>query len=250
MRRIYFILSLLYLATLFTSCKDDEKDGFIISPKEMNLVAGETKTIKVNGGVSGYDFISGNQYIASVENDGVITALRVGQTDIRVRDKNNSTAKCRVKVTGKNKMYIEPCMKFESGISQVKSFEKRTLKREDSETLYYSGENPMVYEISYSFINNKLIGSSVLIPGNKTNAELLGRFIAERYIIIKIEDSNIYFISVDQKIIGGITAGYKGSKPYYLVVYASAQIIADRSSTVDISDIKEKVNEIKNGIKL
>lgn len=87
MRRIYFILSLLYLATLFTSCKDDEKNGFIISPKEMNLVAGETKTIKVNGGVSGYDFISGNQYIASVENDGVITALRVGQTDIGLRVK-------------------------------------------------------------------------------------------------------------------------------------------------------------------
>ena len=144
MRKIYFLLPVLCLTILFTSCKEDEKNDLNISPVEMNLTVGDTKIIKVNDGVSGYYFTSGNEYIASVEKDGVITAIRIGETEITVRDKNNSSAKCKVKITGKSKMYTEPCMQFGASISQVKSFEKRTLRGEDDESLVYLGENKYV----------------------------------------------------------------------------------------------------------
>lgn len=249
MRKVYFLLSVLFLTTLFTSCKDDEKEGLSISPKDMNLVAGQSGTIKVNGGTSGNQFTSGNEYIATVTNDGVVEAIRVGETEITVRDKNNASAKCKVKVTGKSKMYTEPYLQFGASKSKVKSFEKRTLLNEDTDALSYYGENNYVSTVIYMFKNNKLESSGVFLPYTKSNANMLAEFLQERYIVFTDGESNIYFTSIDGKTGGEITAQVINYNAYYLVVYIPLDYKEGRSNAMDINQIKEKANRIKNGIK-
>ena len=251
MRKIYFLFSVLCLTTLFTSCSEDDKDGGLkISPKEMNLVVGQTAAIKIDGGVSGNQFTSGNEFIASVKSDGVVTAVRVGETEITVRNKNNSTAKCKVKITGKSKLYTEPYLKFGASVSQVKSFEKRTLKSEDNEFIYYKGENKYVEIVAYNFENKKTISSAVFSPVSKSNAELIVEFLSERYIMMTDGDETVLFMSPDEKIIGGIDALRIGSDYYYLIVYAPAQNTPKRTGSIDITSIKEKVLKVKNDMNL
>lgn len=248
MRKIYFLLSVLCLSTLFASCKDDKEEGLEISPKEMNLVVGETKTIKVNGGVSGCKFISANENIASVEGNGVVTAVLAGETEITVTDKNNVSAKCKIKVAAKSKMYTEPYLQFGASMSQVKSFEKRTIISDDGKYLFYNGENKYVDAVAYTFENKKLTASAVFVPVSNLNTDLLVAFLGERYILSVDYDSDIYFISPDEKIIGSVTVANISSGLQFLILYLPSNR-TNKSIDIDYKFIKERVKEIKNSMK-
>ena len=78
-------------------------DSLIVSPKDMELIVGDSQVISVNK--KGSKFESRDENIASVDQNGNVTGVNVGNTVIKVTDKDGMTAE--IIVTVKNKATLK-----------------------------------------------------------------------------------------------------------------------------------------------
>ena len=98
------ILSLmLIVSSIFLfSCKEDDNftDGKL-KKTNLTLNVGESSQLEYTG--MDCTFQSGNPLIASVTNDGMVTGVHVGKTNIRA-----NWSSCEVEVKSKNNFYVDP----------------------------------------------------------------------------------------------------------------------------------------------
>ena len=78
-------------------------DSLIVSPKNMELIVGDSQVISVNK--KGSKFESRDENIATVDQNGNVTGVNVGNTVIKVTDKDGMTAE--IIVTVKNKATLK-----------------------------------------------------------------------------------------------------------------------------------------------
>ena len=78
-------------------------DSLIVSPKDMELIVGDSQVISVNK--KGSKFESRDENIATVDQNGNVTGVNVGNTVIKVTDKDGMTAE--IIVTVKNKATLK-----------------------------------------------------------------------------------------------------------------------------------------------
>jgi uncharacterized protein YjdB len=109
MENNYFILLTILMTTFFFSCeKDDPVVSCISIPSEVTLDAGSSKKITVahtpsNLPAPSYVWETSNNTIFTVDNNGNITGLKVGEATLTVKAPTlNLTASCKVKVTAVN----------------------------------------------------------------------------------------------------------------------------------------------------
>ena len=85
--------------------------GVTVSDKEIVLVPGESKevvaSIRPEGSTDNVHWSSGNEYIATVNSEGKITAHTVGTTDITVMTSSGKTATVKVIVLGLSRTSLE-----------------------------------------------------------------------------------------------------------------------------------------------
>lgn len=165
----------------FASCSSDEEESVTLSSRTVTMKCDETKTLKATGNVN--TWTSENEFVATVDRNGIITAGHVGETNI-VASGNNGSAMCKVTVEGKYNYYIEPLCKKGVKKSDVKKYESRKLKSETDNSLLYNGENSMVTGVGYSFDDSGELKMAIAIVPHDNSTTLAGHlsnFLLERY---------------------------------------------------------------------
>ena len=86
---------------VYVTAKEEPKveEKLTVTPPDGKLIVGTNYTLEVNGSLDGnYKFISGNDDIATVDEDGVITAVGAGKVTITITTQNGSSTTVTIEV--------------------------------------------------------------------------------------------------------------------------------------------------------
>ena len=142
-----FLASMLIVFSL-SSCSNDDDSAITISPKEVTMKVDEIKQLQTTGDIQKWS--SEDNFIASVSPTGAVTANHVGETNVMASG-NGYSATCKIVVEPQYSYYIEPLCQAGITKAAVKRFEKRNLRSETSDGLFYDGENALVSAVAYQF---------------------------------------------------------------------------------------------------
>lgn len=191
-----FLICIL-LMQIMTSCSNDEgAEKNKLNVNKITLTAGQETVLVYDGECT---WSSDNSLIAEVNDNGVVTAHRVGETNI-----NANNESCRVTVVPRYNTYEEPTMNWGFQMSEVKKIMKDyTLLSEDDDILFYLGEGAVLL-YGFHFTNDKLDWSSISADFLESGEEIL-EFLDERYVPIDFDEENLQmiFISLDEKVLIG-----------------------------------------------
>lgn len=153
MKKIYFVFAAVLVAVTFISCeKDDPVVTSISVPNEVTLDAGSSKKITVTHTPSdlpapSYVWETSDNSIFTVDNNGNITGLKVGEGTLTVKAPTlNLTASCKVKVTPVNatsislsqqsaNLLLGSSLKLEATILPENTTDKSVLWKSGNETI-------------------------------------------------------------------------------------------------------------------
>ncbi len=172
--------------------------------------------------------------IAEVDNNGNVTANRVGITNIKA---NGDI--CKVTVNPNYTTYEEPYLKFGASMNEVKNaMSGYTLSsKTDANNLVYIGKNVIDY-YDYMFKNNGLY--AVILATDIFKGAETSKFLAERYIVVSIDENQnkILLASIDMEI--GVMVQINDKTGAILIMYASVKdtkSISDK--TLDILEVNQ-----------
>ena len=224
---------MLIIASAFSlsSCSSDDDDSGL-SQKEIILKVGQSMTLSYGGGECTWS--SDQPLIAEVDNNGNVTANRVGITNIKA---NGDI--CKVTVNPNYTTYEEPYLKFGASMNEVKNaMSGYTLSsKTDANTLVYIGKNVIDY-YDYMFKNNGLY--AVILATDIFKGAETSKFLAERYIVVSIDENQnkILLASIDMEI--GVMVQINDKTGAILIMYASVKdtkSISDK--TLDILEVNQ-----------
>lgn len=203
------VLSILLFAIGIFSCeREDPQDNEIsLNQEVVEINFGSEFQLDATFNRTGYtaqNFVweSANSEVASVNNFGLVTANRVGTTQVTVRtDDGQFTKSSEVTVIATNNLYREPFLEFNSSRNAIKAFETRTLEGEDDVVIAYSGENSSVRNVVYVLENEIFVSVGVLLRTTEAIAEQALNFLDQRYQY-EGDEEGFFFYSKDDILIG------------------------------------------------
>jgi hypothetical protein len=178
MKHLLFFISIALI--MLTSCKKDEDKVVEVQlfQNHVDLKSSDSFQIQTVVPDATLVFSSNNEFVATVNPSGLVTASRIGEANIEVSN-DQSKAILSVTVTPQSTLYDEPICDWSLVKSKVIEMEGDP----DSETIEgigYLVDNPSSPMKIYLFNElNKLVASSVLVDRSK--GEELNTFINERY---------------------------------------------------------------------
>lgn len=200
MKKLFGLMLLCATMTVsFTACSDNENDLRKLSRNELSLIAGQNAQLTYHNGDCTWK--TDEPLIAEVDDNGMVTAKRIGETTIWANDES-----CKVTVKPKYNTYMEPCIDWGTSKSSVKSFMNGyDIINENSNTLSYMDYN-RGFGYVYVFENNSLSGS-IVMTDILYHGEEATDFLLERYVTIHVDRDEplILMSSIDGKTAIGIT---------------------------------------------
>ena len=172
------------LPMVFTSCGDDNDEMLTLDQTSMTInYKGEA--VKLKASEKNVTWTSDNDFIASVDDDGKVTPLHAGNTNI-VATKDGNKATCKVTVNPTNTKFTLPVLNFGNTMDQVKSAVTAqnlnlNLVDEDEYTdegikwneLYFATGTQMNYPwYAYIFQTGKLAVSALTVGGDDDMIDL------------------------------------------------------------------------------
>lgn len=181
----------------FSACSDDENENSGLNQHELTLTTGQSAKLIYEGECT---WESEEPLIAEVDQDGNVTAQRVGETNIYANEDV-----CKVIVNPRYDTYMEPCLEWGASKSSVRSFmDGYSLIDENNNSLSYMDySNEIGY--MYLFENNSLT-SSALMASILSHGEELAEFLLERYVVVEVDETeySIIMLSIDGQMAIGI----------------------------------------------
>ncbi len=193
MKKITFAIFAILL--IFTSCEEVESS---LAKSELEILVGKEYKLELLNAPKQLEWISTNDFVASVSQDGLIKANFVGETNITV-----DGHKCKLTVTPRIKDYKIPY--FKKGMT-IEDIEKHVGKTRVEDGRIYVNDrgghygqydnivyyiNPQTNEISFFFAN-------LDAPFSGGDISLLYNYISERYkFYTEKYDDKVYIDSND-----------------------------------------------------
>nr|WP_321000144.1 Ig-like domain-containing protein [Bacteroides intestinalis] len=239
MKQNLFILMLIMASVFsFSSCSSDDEGNSGLSEKEVSLKVGQSMTLSYGGGECTWS--SDQPLIAEVDNNGNVTANRVGITNIKANGEI-----CKVTVNPNYTTYEEPYLNFGASMNEVKNaMSGYTLSsKTDANNLVYIGKNVIDY-YDYMFKNNGLY--AVILATDIFKGKETSNFLAERYIVVSVDKNKnqVLLTSIDMEIAVMIQINDKTGA--ILIMYASAKdtkSISNKSlDMVDVNQCSKNIN--------
>ena len=223
MQKVMLFLASMLIVFSLSSCSNDDDSAITISPKEVTMKVDEIKQLQTTGDIQKWR--SEDNFIASVSPTGAVTANHVGETNVMASGNGNS-ATCKIVVEPQYSYYIEPLCQAGITKADVKRFEKRNLRSETSDGLFYDGENALVSAVAYQFDSNgKLNFVMLMIPHHNSTvlAKQLINFLLERYNPVADLDGVYTFVDAnslkDAHKIMYMEVSPKGYYNYISIIY-------------------------------
>lgn len=181
MRKLFGLLLLLLAVS---SCEEDT-NMIIHTPQRIHLYPGEQKQIEAESSQK-IQYSSLNDYYASVDENGLVTARYVGDTQVRL---STSAVKefIQVSVIPRYTLYVEPYYEFPSTRYAVEKMYGEPYKEEDNCLVYETldVEASKYFYFCFDDEDNLLASVATITEGNE---EELGKFLAERYVTVNQEE--------------------------------------------------------------
>lgn len=219
------------LSLSFMACSSDEDDGRKLNQSELSLIAGQSVKLVYDGGCT---WKSEEPLIAEVDNNGNVTANRVGETIIWANDE-----KCKIRVSPKYNTYMEPCIKWNASESEVIDFMKgyQYLGKNDNTLSFIDDDKNFAYV--YIFKNN-LLSSSAIATNILSYGEEVSNFLLERYVVVNVDKTNniCYLASIDMTI--AVLVYFESNDGLMTVIYLPFN--------VDSVDVISKISDLKSRI--
>lgn len=228
------MLSLMLAASLFclASCKEEVETPEIKVPASLEMKVGESYDLKVTS-----EWVSTNEYVASVTPAGVITANVQGEANIL---SNSSDLSCKVTVIPSYTLYAEPLMEWGITVDNLKS-KKGTPESEEDGILTYMVESNVIFSEMYMFEEEVLTASAVILNSEFTDE--MAAHLGQRYLVVDVDTETYTMIFVDTKeetmVYAQLYAEEEGSEPYWIVSYmplVSEDIARSAADCKKISD--------------
>ena len=214
MKKILFAL-LCAFAVLATGCQEKEDTGITLSETEVTLNSAEKYQIAAESQTP-ITYTSENEYHATVDKQGLVTAMFVGETDI-VLDNGEDTKKLHVIIEPKYNLYEEPVIDFGITKDELISMLGEPDRTDEDNLIYLnsSTESPMTL---YSFENGKLSTSTVVVWTQYT--ENLVSFLNERYALLTEQEGTFLFMNGTEKSSATMSVlAYLYGTQYWMVMY-------------------------------
>lgn len=118
------LLALLALTSLtFTACSDDDDDddqSLSITPSYVTFYFKELQQLTASDNTA-VSWTTDDDFVATVDADGLLTAAHVGTTLAKATDSRNRTVSIPVTVNPKYTTYADPYLNWGASASEVKS---------------------------------------------------------------------------------------------------------------------------------
>ena len=200
MKKILSTLAMLLVislgSTTFVACSSDDDDddarSLVFLEDPHTTIVGRVSKLSYSGNATSWS--SSNDFIASVKDEGIVTANHVGKCEV-IALSGRRREKCTIDVKPIYTTYADPLVKWGASKAEVKAYEKRYLKDEDNNTLYYTIDNGVAKGLSYNFKDGKLVAVLVVIEHDNrpSVATELAGFMKERYRVISVSTTESYF---------------------------------------------------------
>lgn len=197
------LLTLFTIPLLFVGCSSDDDDNSIkLEQDKFVMNYSDTKQINATS-KSEIVYSTESEYVAKVSDSGMITAGRVGETNILLTNGENSK-NVSVTVEPKYDLFPEP-------IGKVKLGDLKTSIKTAFGTPDYEDATGMIYNnyyknYAYMFLleNNKITSMSVVIP-TLSLPDNLASFLSERYLIVSLSGYTSSFINEKKDMAVGLS---------------------------------------------
>ncbi|MDE5652351.1 MAG: Ig-like domain-containing protein [Muribaculaceae bacterium] len=249
MKKFAMMLALA-LPLAFASCGDDDPVTSISLDKTAEAVD-YGKTVTLSADVKKVNWSSSNEFVATVDGNGVVTAKHVGTATITA-EKDGASASCKVTVNPVDNSFALPILNWGASLTSVKnSVTDMTLLSESSSILMYAADASYAYPwYTYSFGTSGLRGSMISLTTDMDEEENFQGWLEQYFGYYTIdEDNNLAYINasdiVDATI--GVTYGYDADLD--LVNATFVPVTSNTRGTVfDLSaveSLREAVKEAK-----
>lgn len=215
------ICYLAVLAIALVACKGEGEDdkSLQLSPSSVNLFYEDAQQLKVLDASGTFEWSTANDFHATVNASGNVTAGHVGTTIISAKQ-GKKTGTCSVTVQPKYFLYDTPYFGWGSTMSQVKSKLGKPDQEQSEALVYVLSESKGIIAL-YMFENGKLYSVSVLV--NVNYLATLTYYLVERYQPIDVEDDNYFFLdamSFEKANMGLMLSYFKTNTMHgYYVIY-------------------------------
>lgn len=173
------------LPFMFAACgSEDPEENFNLETTALEI--DYEKTANIETSVNGCTFTSDNEFIATVDKDGKVTANHVGEANITVAY-NGESATCKVTVKPTLMAYTMPVIDWSLNLSQVEDQVKvnfpaliKNKENSSADMLSYTtnGDFPIY---TYAFANNALKASTLMISAAMDERYSLGAWLEQYY---------------------------------------------------------------------
>ena len=236
----FFVAMAFALPLVFTSCEKTEEP--IVLPDGVSTNVYESTALEVPG-----TWTSSNEFVATVDKNGVVTAHHVGEAVLTVVD-GTQTASCKVFVNPVNTSYSFPSFAWGSDVATIKSLNTNlTLLEELVEDgvcylSYLTGSSYPGYVYSIP-VEGGLDASSIVLDVNDTEAwdDFMYQYFAD---LEEDEEGWIYLINGNTKDEATIAVRYglNLDDETYSTIIATFLPLTEETRSGDIKEMFKNLN--------
>lgn len=247
MKKIALMLALAMPLT-FASCGDEENDEKVVSLDKTSVEISYKATNDLKASEKGGTWGSDNEFVATVDNNGKITAKHVGSTVITYT-KDGASATCNVKVTPVYTDFTFPVMNWGLSKTGVKSEVPNTLTLyvDDDSTLAYTTNGVMPFYV-YTFVNNALASSSLSL--DIADDDNFTRYFEQYFQYIKDDENGEGLVYADANTLTDAETALvysplfdeNGDVSSTIAVFSKVQHSRSGEGTIDIDVVKANKN--------
>lgn len=164
---------------LFNSCGSDDNDDtkpLSVTPSSVSMKYDESQQLSASGATS---WRSENEFVATVDQNGLVKGRHIGSTDIIVGN-GKTSGKCVVTITPKYTYYDLPILNWGASETQIRNAETHTFETKSGDNLLYSYTNGTIGAVVMYGFKNGVLGSVVQLTA-KNQYVNAGYFLIERF---------------------------------------------------------------------
>lgn len=204
----WLIAAAIPMAFAFTSCGDDENPQEIyLNTNSAAISYHQTQTLTATE--KNCNWSSDNEFVATVDKDGVVTANHVGEATITA-EKNGVSASCKVTVVATNTAFTLPVLDWGATVAQVKAKVPTNLKLvqdEADELGYESDGNGGFPAYGYTFTNNALDGAGLVVTLQQDEEGDLMGLLDQNFLLFNENDEEGIFEYINANTEAEATTG-------------------------------------------
>ena len=226
MKKFYVLLIVIISIGVICSCdnsilSDEPEPPLAVNYQKLNLYVGDTITIKTNKKLSEVNISSQDNYYASVNNTGVVTANKVGKTTIQVSSiKNREYLTIPVEVKSTYSLIPDLEEYLGKDISSLFSIFGKHDRADYLEDYYfYAYIDRGKYMIDFAFLTEYtegkdiIVGIFVYVP--ITYLKQIGTHMIDRYYCYEVLNDEFYFTNHDNNVDIQMSVNYD----YVMITY-------------------------------